>query len=103
MEVRITQIGTEARTLIEALAARCWLDGIVRGAAMVVDRPNDRIIIDGDSETLLVAQFLPPRDGRTWIRLTGRATEDPQTALKIARSVDKAERTGETACPIAEG
>lgn len=103
MVVVISKTGLNARTLIEELAARCWLDGIVRGAALVVDRQSGRIVIDGDDENLIVAEFLPPRDGRSHIWITGPATDNPETALRIAQSVDKAEKTGETACPIASG
>jgi hypothetical protein len=70
---------------------------------MIVDRNTGRLIIDDDTAMLLTAEFLPPRDGRTRVRLTGPAADDPATALKLAQSVDKAEKTGETACPIAEG
>lgn len=100
---QISATGQAARDLIETIAARCWLDGIARGAAMVVDRRTGRVIIVSDTDDLLYADFLTSTDGRSRVRLTGPLVADPATARRLAQTIDTAEKTGETACPIAEG
>lgn len=99
--VRIPQRGQAARTLVEHVGARCWLDGIVRGAQMIVDRQTGRIIIVGDTSDLLAADFLPPEDGRSRIRLSGPVVADQVKANRLVETLDLAVRTGKTDCPIA--
>ncbi len=101
--VRIPQRGQAARDLIEHVGARCWLDGVTRGAQMIVNRQTGRIVIVDDTKDLLAADFLRPKDGRSRIRLSGPAIGDPVKKQKIVASLDKAARTGETSCPIAAG
>lgn len=92
--------GERARTLLEQVAARCWLDGVVRGGSMVVDRQTGQVIITSDTADLLVAQPVPAGDG-TIVRLTGPAAEDPATALRLSETLERAATTGQTSCPPA--
>lgn len=101
--VLVSSTGQEARTLIEHVAARCWLDGIVRGAQLIVNRQTGNVIIVGDTTDLLAADFLRPRGGRSRVRLSGPVVADPIKRRRLVQSLDKAVLTGETGCPIATG
>jgi hypothetical protein len=101
--VRLDEHGQPARDLVEQVAARCWLDGILRGAAMVVDRQTGRVIIVSDTENLLAADFLTPKDGRSRVRLSGPVVADPTTQRRLVETLDLAVRTGKTDCPVATG
>ena len=91
------------RLLLESVAARCWLDGVVRGAQMIVNRQTGNIIIVGDTTDLLAADFLPAQRGTSRVRLSGPVIAAPAKTAKLVASLDRAARTGETACPIATG
>lgn len=97
--VLISKTGQPARDLLELVAARCWLDGVVLGAQMIVDRQTGRVIIVGDTRDLLAADFLRNKGGRSRVRLSGPVVADPVKADKLVQSLDRAVRTGETACP----
>ena len=97
--VRFSPGRRSPRALLEQVAARCWLDGVVRGAGMVVDRQTGRIVIAGDSRQLLAADFLRPEDGRSRVRLSGPIIADPVKQNRLVETLDLAARTGETACP----
>ncbi len=101
--VRLSERGRPARDLLERVAAQCWLDGIVRGAAMVVDRQTGRVIIVSDTEDLLAADFLPSEGGRSRVRLSGPVVADPIKTQRLVETLDLAVRTGETSCPVATG
>jgi len=101
--VQVSSTGQKARTLIEHVAARCWLDGIVGGAAMVVDRQTGRVIIVSDTEDLLAADFLRPAGGRSRVRLSGPVISDPAKARRLVQTLDHAVKTGDTACPVLQG
>ncbi|MEM9140385.1 MAG: hypothetical protein AAGB15_11215 [Pseudomonadota bacterium] len=101
--VRFSKSGQQAKDLLELVAAQCWLDGIVRGAQMIVDRNTGRVIIVGDTDDLLAADFLRPLDGRSRIRLSGPVVADPVKADRLVQSLDRAVKTGQTSCPIATG
>jgi hypothetical protein len=101
--IRLSESGQPARDLLERVAARCWLDGIVRGAAMVVDRQTGRVIIVSDTDDLLAADFLAPEGGRGRVRLSGPVIADPAKTQRLVETLDLAVRTGETSCPIATG
>lgn len=96
--VKVSKIGQEARDLMQELAVRCWLDGIVQGAQLIV-KPDGNLVIVGDTRDLLAAEYLGLRGTGTGWRLTGAVLEDPDRLRELVRSVDKADRTGETACP----
>lgn len=101
--VRFSSSGQSARDLLERVAAQCWLDGIVRGAQMIVDRNSGNIIIVGDTSDLLAADFLRPIDGRSRIRLSGPIVADRLKADRLVQTLDRAVKTGNTSCPIATG
>ncbi len=101
--VRLSQTGQPARDLLERVAASCWLDGIVRGASMIVDRQTGRVIIVSDTDDLLAADFLPPQDRRARVRLSGPVIADPVKRDRLVETLDLAVRTGQTSCPIATG
>lgn len=99
LPLALPRTGLAARTLLEEVAARCWLDGIVRGGSMVVDRQTGRIIITSDTADLLVADIVSAGDGTSIVRLTGPAADDPTMAVQLSEALQRAVDTGETACP----
>ncbi len=99
--IAFARTGQAARDLVHELAARCWLDGITRGSVLFVIPGTGEIRIAGETEVLLIASFLNPRDGQSRLRLTGTAIADPAMADRLVKSVETAVETGETACPIA--
>ncbi len=99
MVVLISKTGQPARDLLELVAARCWLDGVVLGAQLIVDRQTGRVIIVDETSDLLAADFLANKGGRSRVRLSGPVVGDPIKANKLVESLDRAVRTGETACP----
>ena len=66
--VLMSRTGQPARDLLEQVAASCWLDGVVRGAQMIVDRQSGRLIIVSDTEDLLAADFIGVKGGRSRVR-----------------------------------
>jgi hypothetical protein len=101
--VRLSETGRPARDLLERVAAGCWLDGVVRGAALVVDRQTGRVIIVSDDHDLLAADFLSSDGGQSRVRLSGPVIADPVKRQRLVETLDLAVRTGETSCPIATG
>lgn len=91
--------GADARRFVEEVAARCLLDGVVRGAAMVVDRQSGRVVIAGDREELLAIDILGSGWRSTRVRLSGPTVADPRTREAMVYQIDRASRTGDTACP----
>lgn len=102
-ELLMAQTGQPARDLLERLAAGCWLDGVVRGAAMVVDKSNGRIIIVSDTQDLLIAEFAGVVGDQSRIRLSGPVADNSIKLAQLAVTLEAAERTGETTCPVATG
>lgn len=100
--VLVSKSGQEARDLMHELAARCWLDGIVQGAQLIV-KPDGNLVIVGDTKDLLAAEYVGPKGSRTRWRLTGAVIEEPERTRQLVRSIDMADNTGETACPRATG
>jgi hypothetical protein len=101
--VAFDRTGQPARDLLELVAAQCWLDGVVRGASMIVDRQNGRVIIVSDTEELLEARFLSEKGGQSRVRLTGPVVDDPVKTRRLVETLDLAAATGKTDCPIATG
>ncbi|MEM7506364.1 MAG: hypothetical protein AAF415_06435 [Pseudomonadota bacterium] len=97
--VRLAVTGQPARDLVESVGASCWLDGVVSGAAMIVNRQTGRIVIDGDTETLVAADFLPGERGISRLRLSGQSIGNPVLRDRLVETLDRAVRTGETRCP----
>ena len=100
MIVRFSVQGQAARDLLEEVAARCWLDGVTRGAQLIVNRQTGGLVIVGDRSELLAADFLVPREGRSRVRLSGPVVADRAKADYLVRSLDRAVKTGDTFCPI---
>lgn len=98
--VRVNKAGPEARQFAEHVAARCLLDGVVGGAAMVVDRATGRVIIVGDHEELVAIDIVPLPRGESRLSLSGPATQDPQMRQAMLYQIERAARTGDTSCPI---
>lgn len=97
--VLIAASGQAGHRFAEEVAARCLLDGVVGGAAMVVDRQTGRIVIAGDREELLAIDVIPAARGSR-LRLSGPTVENQATRERILYELDRAARTGDTACPI---
>lgn len=97
LPLALPRSGEAARTLVEQVAAGCWLDGVVRGGSMVVDRQTGRIIITSDTEDLLIADIVPEGDNSI-VRLTGPAAADPTVAVRLSETLQTAVETGETRC-----
>ena len=96
--VLVSKTGQAARTLIHDVAVHCWLDGIVVGAQMIV-KPGGNIIIVGDRDNLIAADYLGLKGARSRWRLSGTAIADQAKTRKIVRSIDTAVKTGVTSCP----
>ncbi len=102
LPLALPRTGQAAKTLVEQVAARCWLDGVVRGGSMVVDRQTGHIVITSDTEDLLIADIVPEGTGSI-VRLTGPAAADPAMAVRLSETLQNAVDTGETGCPPATG
>lgn len=87
-----------ARTLLEKVAARCWLDHVVGGGSLVVDRQTGRVVISSDTADMLIAEIAPAGDGSSIVRVTGPAARDPATALRLSGTLELAATTGQTSC-----
>ena len=100
--VQVSQTGQPARDLMHRLAAECWLDGVVRGAQLIV-KPDGNLVIVGETQDLVAANYVGLKGTSSRWRLTGTAVSDPALSRRLVQTVDRANRTGETACPIATG
>lgn len=99
LPLALDMTGEPARMLLEDVAARCWLDHVVGGGSMVVDRQTGRVVITSDTADLLVAELVPLGDGTSVVRLTGPAAANPATALRLSETLESAATTGQAACP----
>lgn len=88
----------DARSFVEEVAARCWLDAELQAAAVIVDRQTGRIVVVGETEALVVADFAPLGETRTDVALTGTAIEDTARATRLVLRLNQAEASGDTAC-----
>jgi hypothetical protein len=98
LPLRMEMTGQPARMLLERVAASCWLDHVVGGGSMIVDRGTGRVVITSDTADLLVAEIAPAGDGTSLVRLTGPAADDPATVLRLSDTLETAVTTGQTAC-----
>ena len=96
--VLVSRTGQPARDLMHHLAASCWLDGVVRGAQLIV-KPGGNIEIVGDRYLLVAADYLGLKGARSRWKLTGTALRDPVQRSRLVETLDIAARTGQTACP----
>ena len=94
----LAMTGEPARTLLENVAAECWLDHVVRGGSLVVDRQTGRVVISSDTADLLIAELVSAGDGTSVVRLTGPASDDPVMALRLSETLERAATTGQTSC-----
>ena len=96
--VLVSRTGQPARDLIHHLAASCWLDGVVRGAQLIV-KPGGNVEIVGDRFLLVAADYVGLKGARSRWKLTGTAIADPAKRNRLVQTLDHAARTGQTACP----
>lgn len=96
--VLVSKTGQPARDLIHQVAARCWLDGVVRGAQLFV-KPSGNIEIVGDQYLLVAADYVGLKGARSRWKLTGSALADPVQRDRLVSTLDLAARTGQTSCP----
>ena len=100
--VLVSATGQRARDLIHEVAARCWLDGVVAGAQMIV-KPGGNVEVVGDKYLLVAADYAGLKGARSRWKLTGTAVKDPAKRARLVETLDVAARTGETACPSIVG
>ena len=100
--VLVSATGQTARDLIHEVAARCWLDGVVRGAQLIV-KPGGNVEIVGDRYLLVAADYVGLKGARSRWKLTGTAVRDPGKRARLVQTLDRAVKTGETSCPILAG
>lgn len=96
--VLVSKTGKPARDMMHFLAASCWLDGVVRGAQLIV-KPGGNIEIVGDKYLLVAADYLGLKGARSRWKLTGTALRDPYQRRRLVETLDHAAKTGDTTCP----
>ena len=94
----VSATGQRARDLIHHVAARCWLDGVVRGAQLIV-KPGGNVEIVGDQYLLVAADYVGLKGARSRWKLTGTALRDPIKRQRLISTLDTAVKTGRTGCP----
>ena len=87
-----------ARIFVEEVAARCWLDTELQAAAVIVDRQTGKIVVVGETEALVVAEFATLGEAATQVALTGPAVDDTARATRLTLRLQQAEASGDTAC-----
>ena len=97
--VSVGRTGQAARDILHEVAVGCWLDGVVRGANLII-KPTGNLIIVSDTDTLVAADFIGNRSGRSRWRLSGQSVADPIKQARLVETLDLAVRTGQTDCPI---
>jgi len=97
--VKVGTTGPAARQFLHNVAASCWLDGVVRGANMIV-APDGTIEIVGDYDLLVAAHFVRREGAASIWRLSGQSIGDPARRAKLVETLDRAVRTGQTRCPL---
>ncbi|MEM9735113.1 MAG: hypothetical protein AAF908_00710 [Pseudomonadota bacterium] len=90
--------GQPAWTLVEQVGSRCWLDTVLGASEMLVERNSGRVQLNGDGGVLLAGDFLASEGPRGRLRLSGPVITDPVKRDQLVASLDRAVRTGETAC-----
>lgn len=97
--VLVDRTGALARGLIERIAAQCWLDGVVGGAALVVDRQSGKIIIVSETDELLIVENEGLEGSNTRWRLSGPAADEARKAERLRKTLGYALKSGDTSCP----
>ena len=102
--IMVTVAGNDAsaREMMHQLAVECWLDGIVGGAQLFIKRDGNLVIV-GETDDLVAANFIGLKGDNSRWRLTGKSVEDPEIAHQLLQSIERANQTGETSCPRATG
>ena len=100
--VLVSATGQRARDIVHHVAARCWLDGVVRGAQMIL-KPGGNVEIVGDKYLLVAADYMGLKGARSRWKLTGTALRDPYKRARLVETLDLAVKTGKTDCPILAG
>ena len=90
----------QARESLERVAASCWLDDVVGGGSMIVDRATGRVVITSDTEDLLIAELVPLDEDSSIAQVTGPAIDDPATALRLSETLEASIASGHTDCTI---
>ncbi|MEM9784052.1 MAG: hypothetical protein AAF899_16455 [Pseudomonadota bacterium] len=102
VELELMRPTAEAKPFIEEVAARCWLDGVVQADAMLVDRNTGKIVMTGETDNLLVIDFLPVTDpGLARMRLTGPVLTNTSMTERLLGHLERAQEDGEIDCPVA--
>ncbi|MEM7059615.1 MAG: hypothetical protein AAF557_18680 [Pseudomonadota bacterium] len=98
--VQISATGQRGRDLMHEVAARCWLDGVVGGAQLIIWPDGNTLEIAGETQKLVRAEYVgrAGRNGR-W-HLTGQSVNNPAQRARLVQTLDLAVKTGDTSCPI---
>lgn len=100
--VLLSATGQRARDIVHDVAVRCWLDGVVAGAQLIV-KPSGNVELVGDTYLLVAADFVGLKGARSRWKLTGTAIKDPQKRARLVQTLDNAVKTGQTSCPSIVG
>ena len=100
--LQVSKIEAESRALMHELAARCWLDGIVQGAQLII-KPDGNFVIVGDTQDLVTAEYAGLKGAGSGWRISGTVLEDRERTRQLVQSVDRADSLGEIACPPVTG
>lgn len=98
--VRVARIGPAAANLVHEVAARCWLDGVLRAGTMTVNRSTGRIELSDDRGLMVAADYVENVGLVSRWRLSGPSVASPVIVDRLVSSLDRAVKTGETGCPI---
>lgn len=90
----------EARESLERVAASCWLDDVVGGGSMIVDRATGRVVITSDTEDLLITELVPLDQNSSIAQVTGPAIDDPATVLRLSETLEAWIASGQTECRV---
>ncbi|MEM7176357.1 MAG: hypothetical protein AAGD47_16175 [Pseudomonadota bacterium] len=98
MTVEIAMTGQKVRDRVTQVGVNCWLDHVVQGAAMFSDERTGRLLIVGETDEIVSADFLSFGEAKSKLRLAGPAVGDTATLNRLLQTLDIAISTGETSC-----
>ena len=75
---------------LENVAARCWLDGELRAANLLVDQTSGTLAFFNDGGQILTAEIHPRRTQLTEVRFSGAAIEEPGRYERMKSSLEAA-------------
>ncbi|MBY8975580.1 hypothetical protein KHP62_07175 [Rhodobacteraceae bacterium NNCM2] len=96
--VQIGMTGEPARTRLRDVAVNCWLDHVVGGAALFSDEATGRLLIVGETEDIVSADFVAYTDATSRIAIAGPAVGDKAKLDRMMATLNTAVTTGETHC-----